>query len=90
MSIPSIPHPSLLASRAFLTAVLNSQQDKSVKILPGVRRIIDALPEGRYAVATSGAKTYCYGALQRVGILPPKVTITADDPRLKGGKPLVP
>ncbi|KAH9811619.1 HAD-like domain-containing protein [Melampsora americana] len=62
--------------------------DKSVKILPGVRRIIDALPEGRYAVATSGAKTYCYGALKRVGIVPPKVTITADDPRLKGGKPL--
>ncbi|KAG0148403.1 hypothetical protein CROQUDRAFT_654900 [Cronartium quercuum f. sp. fusiforme G11] len=62
--------------------------DKSVKILPGVRRIIDSLPEGRYAVATSGAKTYCYGALERVGIIPPKVTITADDPRLKGGKPL--
>jgi len=61
--------------------------DKSVKILPGVRRIIDSLPEGRYAVATSGAKTYCYGALKRVGIVPPKVTITADDPRLKNGKP---
>jgi len=61
--------------------------DKSVKILPGVRKLIDSLPEGRYAVATSGAKTYCYGALKRVGITPPKVTITADDPRLKNGKP---
>jgi len=61
--------------------------DKSVRILPGVRKMIDALPKGRYAVATSGAKTYCYGALKRVGIIPPKVTITADDPRLKNGKP---
>ncbi|CAH7671866.1 HAD-like domain-containing protein [Phakopsora pachyrhizi] len=61
--------------------------DKSVRILPGVRRIIDSLPADRYAVATSGAKTYCYGALKRVGIVPPKVTITADDPRLKNGKP---
>lgn len=61
--------------------------DRSVKILPGVRRMIDAIPEGRYAVATSGATTYCYGALARVGITPPKVTITADDPRLKRGKP---
>lgn len=32
--------------------------DRSVRILPGVRKMIDSLPEGRYAVATSGAKTY--------------------------------
>ena len=28
-----------------------------------------------------------YGAMSRVGITPPAVTITADDPRLKAGKP---
>jgi hypothetical protein len=32
--------------------------DRSVRILPGVRRMIDSIPQGRYAVATSGAKTY--------------------------------
>ena len=32
--------------------------DRSVKILPGVRRLISSIPDGRYAVATSGAKTY--------------------------------
>lgn len=32
--------------------------DRSVKILPGVKRMISSIPEGRYAVATSGAKTY--------------------------------
>jgi len=82
--------------------------DRSVHILPGVKKMIDSIPEGRYAVATSGAKTYgtwsrfkpdqenngvlscssaAYGCMTRVGIVPPKVTITADDKRLKAGKP---
>lgn len=61
--------------------------DRSVQILPGVRKMIDSLPAGRYAVATSGAKTYAYGCMTRVGITPPPVTITADDKRLKAGKP---
>ncbi|KAG8692024.1 hypothetical protein FRC08_010045 [Ceratobasidium sp. 394] len=61
--------------------------DRSVRILPGVRRMVDSIPKGRYAVATSGAKTYAYGAMSRVGIVPPNVTITACDKRLKAGKP---
>ncbi|KAI1793321.1 HAD-like protein [Ganoderma leucocontextum] len=61
--------------------------DRSVRILPGVKRLMDSIPEGRYAVATSGARTYAYGCMTRVGITPPKVTITADDKRLKAGKP---
>ena len=32
--------------------------ERAVRILPGVRKMIDSIPEGRYAVATSGAKTY--------------------------------
>ncbi|KAI5981727.1 HAD-like domain-containing protein [Pisolithus albus] len=50
--------------------------DRSVRILPGVKRLMGSIPEGKYAVATSGAKTYAYG-----------FTITADDKRLKAGKP---
>ncbi|RDX49965.1 HAD-like protein [Lentinus brumalis] len=61
--------------------------DRSVRILPGVKQLMDSIPEGRYAVATSGAKTYAYGCMNRVGITPPKVTITACDKRLKAGKP---
>ncbi|KAH7885463.1 HAD-like domain-containing protein [Phlebopus sp. FC_14] len=61
--------------------------DRSVRILPGVKKMMNSIPEGRYAVATSGAKTYAYGCMTRVGIVPPKVTITADDKRLKAGKP---
>lgn len=81
--------------------------DRSVQILPGVKRMMDSIPKGKYAVATSGAKTYgsyststhtsfafspsfflsAYGCMTRVGITPPEVTITADDKRLKNGKP---
>ncbi|KAJ7172402.1 HAD-like protein [Mycena filopes] len=61
--------------------------DRSVKILPGVRRMLSSIPKGRYAVATSGAKTYAYGCMTRVGIEAPTVTITADDERLEAGKP---
>ncbi|KAI5118111.1 hypothetical protein M0805_003465 [Coniferiporia weirii] len=61
--------------------------DRSIRILPGVKEMIESIPEGLYAVATSGAKTYAYGAMTRVGITPPPVTITADDKRLKAGKP---
>ena len=35
-----------------------SAVDRSVQILPGVKRMISSIPDGRYAVATSGAKTY--------------------------------
>jgi len=62
-------------------------EDMSVRILPGVRRMIDSLPTGKYAVATSGAKTYCHGCLTRTGITIPDVCVTADDVRLLRGKP---
>ncbi|KAJ3975960.1 HAD-like protein [Lentinula raphanica] len=61
--------------------------DRSVRILPGVKKMIESIPDGRFAVATSGAKTYAHGCMTRVGITPPPVTITADDKRLKAGKP---
>ena len=32
--------------------------DRSVRILPGVKRLMGSIPDGRYAVATSGARTY--------------------------------
>ncbi|KAJ7109454.1 HAD-like protein [Mycena epipterygia] len=61
--------------------------NRSVKILPGVRRMLSSIPKDRFAVATSGARTYAYGCMERVGIHPPRVTITADDKRLEAGKP---
>ena len=32
--------------------------DRAIQILPGVKRIIDSIPDGRYAVATSGTKIF--------------------------------
>ncbi|KAJ7176061.1 HAD-like domain-containing protein [Mycena crocata] len=77
-----------LARHEFVAWQLEAQGvDRAVRILPGVKRIMDSIPTGRYAVATSGAKTYAHGCMTRVGITPPAVTITADDKRLKAGKP---
>lgn len=41
----------------------------------------------RFTTHPSHLKPDCHGALLRAGIQRPKVTITADDPRLKRGKP---
>lgn len=43
--------------------------DMSVRILPGVRSLINSLPQDKYAIATSGAKTYCHGCLNRTGLV---------------------
>ncbi|KAI0741227.1 hypothetical protein C8Q76DRAFT_765597 [Earliella scabrosa] len=51
---------------------------------------MDSLSTGRYAVATSGGRTYTYGCMTRVGIAPPAVTITAHDKHLKAGIPIPP
>ena len=32
--------------------------DRAIQILPGVKRLIDSIPAGRYAVATSATKFY--------------------------------
>ncbi|KAJ7642445.1 HAD-like domain-containing protein [Mycena polygramma] len=77
-----------IARHQFQAWQLEAQSvDRAVRILPGVKRVMDSIPTGRYAVATSGAKTYAHGCMTRVGITPPSVTITADDKRLKAGKP---
>ncbi|KAJ7063372.1 hypothetical protein C8F01DRAFT_1229941 [Mycena amicta] len=53
--------------------------NRSVKILPGVRRMLSSIPKDRYAVATSGARTYADDA--RLGAGKP-----APDPFLLAAK----
>ena len=50
-----------------------AEVDRAVRILPGVQALLESIPEGRYAVATSGAKTY--GALRHLN--PPFPTLWA-------------
>ena len=47
--------------------------DRAIQILPGVKKIIDSIPAGRYAVATSGAKTY--GKFFYLSHIPPTFNI---------------
>ncbi len=35
-----------------------AEVDRAVRILPGVKTLLESIPEARYAIATSGAKTY--------------------------------
>lgn len=59
-----MPDPELVSREELerdLDAMWDAEEDlvdRSVQILPGVRRMIESIPEGRYCVATSGAKTY--------------------------------
>ncbi|KAI9454955.1 HAD-like domain-containing protein [Russula earlei] len=61
--------------------------DGAVRILPGVKALLESIPTGRYAIATSGTRTHAHGRLARVDIIPPNVTITVDDRRLCSGEP---
>ncbi|KIY71351.1 HAD-like protein [Cylindrobasidium torrendii FP15055 ss-10] len=79
--------PSISARASSQWQVEAAEINRSVQILPGVKEFMESLPKGRYAVATSGGTTYAYGCMDRVGIDPPEVAITADDKRLKAGKP---
>ena len=56
-------------------------------LLPAQRHMVSKL--FCYFLTGSHANEYpsAYGCMTRVGITPPEVTITADDKRLKAGKP---
>lgn len=51
-------NPKLLKHRFEAWQIEAAAVDRSVRILPGVKRMIESIPAGQYAVATSGAKTY--------------------------------
>ncbi|KAH9980674.1 HAD-like domain-containing protein, partial [Russula compacta] len=78
------PHPWRLADEL---ETAEEEEDRAVRIFPGVKPLLESIPEGRYAMYTSGTKTYAHGCLARIGLVPAKVTITLDDPCLRAGKP---
>jgi len=53
-----VPEKTVMQDTLSAWQVEAANVDRSVRILPGVKRLIDSIPAGRYAVATSGAKTY--------------------------------
>ena len=76
--------------------------DRLTRVLPGVKKLIDSIPTGRYAIATSGAFSYLpismvpradmcsfssYRCMTRVEIAPPARHGRRDGMRLKASKP---
>lgn len=51
-----IPDAKVTAEQLVKVEMINP--DRSIRSLPGVHAMIASIPEGRYAVATSGATTY--------------------------------
>ncbi|ANP53964.1 sugar-phosphatase [Streptomyces griseochromogenes] len=81
----------LLPARLVPEAVARVEQlevedvpDGGVRLLPGTREFLDALPADRWAVVTSATRRLAEARLDAVGILP-KTLITADD--ITRGKP---
>jgi sugar-phosphatase len=58
---------------------------EGVEEVPGVKALVEALPEGHWAVVTSGDWLLAPGRLRHVGLSLPKVMITSDD--VSKGKP---
>jgi sugar-phosphatase len=58
---------------------------EGVEEVPGVKALVEALPEGHWAVVTSGDWLLAPGRLRHVGLSLPKIMITSDD--VSQGKP---
>jgi mannitol-1-/sugar-/sorbitol-6-phosphatase len=56
-----------------------------VEEVPGVKALVEALPDGRWAVVTSGDWLLAPGRLRHVGLALPAVMVTSDD--VSQGKP---
>ncbi|KAL1919940.1 uncharacterized protein VTP21DRAFT_1872 [Calcarisporiella thermophila] len=56
-----------------------------VVALPGVKSILEQLPEGRWAVVTSGTEYHARTRLQQMGLPVPNVLVSAD--KVTNGKP---
>jgi sugar-phosphatase len=52
---------------------------EGLRVLPGARELLTALPSGRYTVVTSGTRQLATRRLQVVGLPVPSRMITADD-----------
>src|SRR6267154_5162917 len=62
-----------------------AEDQEDVAVMPGAAELVNAIPDGRWCVVTSGTR-YLASARLRFGCLPvPKILVTADD--VANGKP---
>ena len=78
------PHLDAEAEAAYLAAEEAHDTDGMVRI-EGVVRLVRSLPQGRWAVATSGTREIAKTRLAYAGVPPPTVLVTAED--VERGKP---
>lgn len=62
-----------------------SNETGGLTLFEGVDRLLRSIPEGQWAIVTSGTRTTAMTRIDHVGMPHPKVLITADD--VKNGKP---
>jgi sugar-phosphatase len=79
-----VPPERVAESLQRLTALEEGDTD-GIEILPGVQAMLDALPEGRWAIVTSSTKNLAYIRLAAAGVQPPSTVVTFDD--VSRGKP---
>jgi sugar-phosphatase len=79
------PHLDAEAEVAALISESDSGAPSDLRPLPGARRLLDQLPPGTWAVATSGTRATADGRLRRAGLPAPPVMICAED--VQQGKP---
>ena len=58
---------------------------EGVEVMPGAIELVRSIPEGRWAVVTSGTRLLASARLRFVGLPVPKALVTADD--VVNGKP---
>ena len=79
------PHLDAEAEVAALISEGDSAASADLRALPGARRLVDQLPAGTWAVATSGTHATAAERLRRAGLPAPAVMICAED--VQQGKP---
>jgi sugar-phosphatase len=79
------PHLDAEAEVAALISEGDSAASADLRALPGARRLVDQLPAGTWAVATSGTRATAAERLRRAGLPASAVMICAED--VQQGKP---
>jgi sugar-phosphatase len=71
-------------SRAF-NAALGADDGVTIAAMPGARELLESLPQGRWAIATSAFRDIAEGWLAATGLPRPSAFVTVDD--IEHGKP---
>ena len=77
--------PHLNAESELAALVADGDSATDLRPLPGAVRLVDQLPAGTWAVATSGSRATARDRLRRAGLTVPTVMICAED--VQQGKP---